>query len=67
MLVFFLALLGQALHRQDTPTMFIGNDFFREAISSCTCGGMVKKDPAEAPRSMGTTARPFRTEDRILL
>ena len=47
--------------------MFIGNDFFREAISSCTCGGMVKKEPAEAPRSMGTTARPFRTEDRILL
>ena len=41
--------------------------FFREAISSCTCGGMVKKEPAEAPRSMGTTARPFRTEDRILL
>jgi hypothetical protein len=35
--------------------------FFREAISTCVCGGIVKKDPAEAPLSIETTAKPLRT------
>ena len=41
--------------------------FLREAISTCTCGGIVKKDPPEAPLSIGTTAKPFLTFLRIRL
>ena len=35
--------------------------FFLEAISTWTCGGMVKNEPPEAPRSIATTAKPFFT------
>jgi len=35
--------------------------FLREAISTCICGGIVKKEPPEAPLSIGTTAKPFFT------
>ena len=41
--------------------------FLREAISTITCGGIVKKDPPAAPLSIGTTAKPFFTFLRILL
>ena len=40
--------------------------FLREAISTCTCGGIVKKEPPEAPRSIATTAKPFFTLFLIL-
>ena len=35
-------------------------------MSSCTWGGITKKEPAEAPLSTGTTAKPFFTLDLIL-
>jgi hypothetical protein len=35
--------------------------FLRAAISTCVCGGIVKNEPAEAPRSIETTAKPFLT------
>ena len=41
--------------------------FLREAISICTCGGIVKYEPPEAPLSMGTTANPFLTLLRIFV
>jgi hypothetical protein len=35
--------------------------FFLKAISTCVCGGIVKKEPADAPLSIETTAKPLRT------
>ncbi len=62
-LSFFLC---QFLIYKNTATVLICNDLSAAGNFHITCGGMVKKEPPEAPLSTGTTARPFFTLVRIL-
>ena len=59
--------LANSLSTKILPLCSSVMNFFLDAISNWTWGGIVKKDPAEAPLSTATTANPFLTLALILL